>query len=112
MAARVVKVIDVQGGIDMRVTRSYLDEDECRRLRPGQCIVRVNQRRNMMRIYMGGDEHMEPGMYTSWARPGHKWNREKIANWMRNSSNVELDNIYKGAERTVEKKFRILRKAS
>lgn len=105
--ARIVKVVDVQSGIDMRVTRSYLDEKECQRLRPGQCIVRVNTRRNMMRIYMGGDQHIEPGMYTAWARPGHKWSREKIANWMRNSSNVELDDIYKGAEKVTEKKLKL-----
>ena len=104
---RVVKVVDVQAGVDMRVTRSYLDERECQRLRPGQCIVRVNARRNMMRIYMGGDAHIEPGMFTAWARPGNKWSREKIANWMRNGANVELDDIYKGAAKVDVKRLRV-----
>lgn len=109
---RVVQVVDVQAGIDMRVTKSYLDERECRALRPGQCIVRVNGRRNMMRIYLGGDDQIEPGMMTAWAKPGRKWSREMISNWMRNGANVELDGIDIGASRVVEKKFKIVRKAS
>lgn len=105
---RVVKVIDVQSGVDMRVTHSYLDERECRALRPGQCIIRVNARRSMMRVFMGGDGYLEPGMMTVWAREGQKWSREKIKNWMRNGANVELDDIYKGAERVEKTPLKIV----
>lgn len=104
---RVFKVIELQAGVDMRVTRSYLDEKECQRLRPGQCIIRVNARRNMMRIFMGGDKHIEPGMLTAWCMHGRKWSREMIANWARNGANVELDGIYQGAERVEKTKLRV-----
>lgn len=96
----------------MRVTRSFLDEAECLRLRPGECIIRVNARRNMMRIFMGGDKLIEPGMLTAWSLRGHKWSRETIANWARNGANVELDGIYDGARKVENSKLKIVKKVT
>lgn len=99
VAPRVLNVVAIQTGVDMRVTRSFLEERICRRLKPGQCIIRVNMRQDMIRIFWGGEE---PGMATAWAKTGYKWSRERIANWMRNGINVELKNIYDQAETFIE----------
>lgn len=85
------RCVAVQGGIDLRVTAAFFEERICRNLKRGECIIRVNFRRTIVRIYCGGEE---PFMMCRWARVGERWSRERIANWVRNGLNIELDGIY------------------
>ncbi len=80
----------------MRITFSFFEERRCARLKPKECIIRVNSRESMLRVYLILDGRLT--YLTSYARAGEKWSREVIADWLRTGLRIDLDEgIYKRA---------------